>query len=164
MGKGRLPSSARSGSCAGLQPTLLQAQFAIVLSDNSVALAGGGFKFLAVHDFHRATGVLDETLSLQNAGCQAHARPICPQHGCEKIMSDAQRPRSDSILSHQQPARQPLLNAVQPVTRGCLCNLHAPNCDIAVQQQSKVWCGLQSILQSSNSYPKSVSRDLYHCP
>ena len=31
---------------------LFQAKFAIVLSDNPVALAGGVFKFLAVHDLY----------------------------------------------------------------------------------------------------------------
>jgi len=50
----------------------------LVLSDNPVALAGGVFKFLAVHNLHCATGVLDELLLLQNTGCQAHSRSICP--------------------------------------------------------------------------------------
>src|ERR1022692_213367 len=145
-------------------PDLFQAQLAIVLPDHRVALAGGVLKFLAVHDFHGATGVLDESLFLQNTRGQAHARPICSQHGCEEIMSDAQRPGTHSVLSHQQPARKALLNAVQPITSGGLCNLHTPNCDIAVQQQSKVWSVFQSILQSPHFYPKSVSRDLYHRP
>ena len=56
---------------------LLQAKLAIVLSDNPVALAGAVFKFLAVHDLHCATGVLDDLPLLQNTSCQAHARPIC---------------------------------------------------------------------------------------
>ncbi len=57
---------------------LFQAQLAIVLLDNPVALAGAVFKFLAVHDLHCTTGVLDELLPLQNASRQAHARSICP--------------------------------------------------------------------------------------
>jgi hypothetical protein len=57
---------------------LFQAQLAIVLLGNPVALTGGVFKFLSVHDLNCATGVLDELLLLQNTGCQAHARPICP--------------------------------------------------------------------------------------
>jgi hypothetical protein len=44
--------------------SIFEAKLAIVLSDNPVALAGGVFKFLAVHDLHCATGVLDELLSL----------------------------------------------------------------------------------------------------
>ena len=43
---------------------LFQAKLAIILANNPVALAGGGFKFLAVHDLHCATGVLDEFLLL----------------------------------------------------------------------------------------------------
>jgi hypothetical protein len=56
----------------------LHPKLAIVLSDNSVALAGGVFKFLAVHDLHCATGVLDELFLLQNTSCQAHGRSACP--------------------------------------------------------------------------------------
>jgi hypothetical protein len=53
---------------------------------------------------------------------------------------------------------------VQPITRGGLCNLHAPNYGIAVQNQLQVWTGLERTLQSSNFYPKSVPRDLNHRP
>ncbi len=56
---------------------LFQAQLAIVLLGNPVALTGGVFKFLAVHNLHCTPGVLDELLLLQNTSCQAHARPIC---------------------------------------------------------------------------------------
>ena len=56
---------------------LFQAKLAIVLLDNPVALAGGVFKFLAVHDLHCATGVLDELLPLQNPSGQAHGCSIC---------------------------------------------------------------------------------------
>jgi hypothetical protein len=51
---------------------------------------------------------------------------------------------------------------VQPITRGCLCNLHTPNYGIAAQHQLKVWSGFQSVLQSSDLDPKTIPRDLYH--
>jgi hypothetical protein len=51
---------------------------------------------------------------------------------------------------------------VQPITRGCLCNLHTPNCGIPAQNQLKVWDGFQSVLQSSDLDPKPIPRDLYH--
>src|ERR1700686_1204624 len=57
---------------------LFKAKLAIVLSDNLVALASGVFKFLAVHDLHCTTGVVDELLPLQNTSSQAHGRSICP--------------------------------------------------------------------------------------
>ena len=57
---------------------LFQTELAIVLPDNPIALAGGVFKFLAVHDLHCATGVFDDLFPLQNTGCQAHGRSICP--------------------------------------------------------------------------------------
>ncbi len=59
-------------------PDLFQAQLAVVLLGNSVALTGRVLKFIAVHDLHCATSVLDELLSLQNTSCQAHAGSICP--------------------------------------------------------------------------------------
>jgi hypothetical protein len=43
---------------------LFQAQLAIVLLGNPIALTGGVFKFIAVHDLYCATGVLDELLRL----------------------------------------------------------------------------------------------------
>ena len=46
---------------------LLQAKLAIVLSDNCVTLAGGVFKFLAVHYLNCTTGILDELLPLNRA-------------------------------------------------------------------------------------------------
>jgi len=71
--------SVSSKNRTSLHPRLLfQAQFPIVLLRNLVALAGGDFEFLAIYDLHCAAGVLDELLLLQNAGCHAHARPICP--------------------------------------------------------------------------------------
>ena len=57
-------------------PRLFQAKLAVVLPDNSITLAGGVFKFLAVHNLHCATGILDELLLLQNTSCRAHGRSI----------------------------------------------------------------------------------------
>jgi hypothetical protein len=51
---------------------------------------------------------------------------------------------------------------VQPITRGCLCNLHSPNYFIPAQRQLQVWSGFQSVLQSSDLDPKPIPRDLYH--
>src|SRR5579864_6044482 len=70
--------SSRQLSTGRVFTSVSQAKLAIVLSDNPVALAGGVFKFLAVHDLHCATGVLDEVLLLQDTSCQAHGRSICP--------------------------------------------------------------------------------------
>jgi len=51
---------------------------------------------------------------------------------------------------------------MQPITRGCLCNLHSLNYCIAAQHQLQVWSGFQSVLQSCDRYPKPIPRDLYH--
>ena len=68
---------------------LFQAQLAIELLGNPVALAGGVLKFLAVHNLHCATGVLDELLPLQNTSCQAHGRPICPSAETLRLVKNA---------------------------------------------------------------------------
>jgi hypothetical protein len=51
---------------------------------------------------------------------------------------------------------------VQPITRGCLCNLHTPNRGVAAQNQLQVGGGLQSVLQSSDLHPEPIPGDLYH--
>jgi hypothetical protein len=51
---------------------------------------------------------------------------------------------------------------VQPITRGCLCNLHASNYCIAAQDQLEAWSGFQNVLQSYDLDPKTIPRDLYH--
>ena len=79
-------------------------------------------------------------------------------------MSNGQRSRIHSVLGHEQPPGQALLNIVQPIARGCLRNLHPPNCGVAVQHQLQTWSGLQRILQGRNFYPKSVPRHLYYRP
>src|SRR5271157_2033407 len=77
-------------------------------------------------------------------------------------MGDGQRLRIHSVLSHEQPPHKALLNAVQPITGGGLCNLHSLNYCIAAQHQLQVRSGFQSVLQSCDLYPKPIPRDLYH--
>jgi len=69
---------------------LFQTKLTVVLLHYAVALAGRVLKSLAVHNRHCATSVRDEILALQNTSGQAHARSICPEHRCQKIMSDGQ--------------------------------------------------------------------------
>jgi hypothetical protein len=75
-------------------------------------------------------------------------------------MGYGQRLRIHSVLSHQQPPCQTLLDIVQPITRGCLRNLHSLNYGIAAQHQLQLWGGSQSVLQSCNLYSKPIPRDL----
>jgi hypothetical protein len=102
-----------------------QAKLTIVLPHHAITFAGGLFKILAVHNRHCATSVLDDLLPLQNTSRQGHAGSVCSQHRCQKIMSDRQGPRIYSILRHQQPPRQTLLNVVQPIAGGRLGDLHS---------------------------------------
>ena len=53
---------------------------------------------------------------------------------------------------------------MQPITPGCLCNLHSLNYCVAAQHHLKVWSGFQSLLQSFNFDPESIPRDLYYRP
>src|SRR5271170_3359202 len=89
---GRWAAQGESSLRNSLLRNSFQAKLTIILSDHAVAFAGGVFKFLAVHNLHCATGVLDELPSLQNAGGHAYGRSIRAEHSCEKVMSDGQRP------------------------------------------------------------------------
>jgi hypothetical protein len=55
-----------------------------------------------------------------------------------------------------------LLNIVQPITGGCLRNLHTSDGGVAAQYRLQLWRRSQSVLQSFDPDPKSVPRDLYH--
>lgn len=55
-----------------------------------------------------------------------------------------------------------MLNIMEPIARGCLCNLHSLNYCITAQHQLQCRRGFQSVLQSCDRYPKSIPRDLYH--
>jgi hypothetical protein len=134
------------------------------LSDNAVALAGGVFKFLAVHDLHCTTGVFDQPLLLQNTGGQANARPICPSIVARKswVMGSAPESTLSRVISNHR-ARRCFISCSRLHAAVCATCILRTNC-IAVQHQLQLWSRFQRILQSSNFYPKSVPRDLNHRP
>ena len=51
---------------------------------------------------------------------------------------------------------------MQPITRGCLRNLHTPNCSIAVHIYCRSGADSKLCLKLSHLYPKPIPRDLYH--
>jgi len=60
----------------------------IVLFDQGMTLAGERFEFLPVQNSHEATGVFDYAFSLEHAGCDSDAWPVCTQHRGEEIVCD----------------------------------------------------------------------------
>jgi hypothetical protein len=80
---------------------LFQSEPAIILLDNCVAFTSELFEFVAVQNPHSAARIANDLSSLQNTGCQGHARSVCPQHGGKEIVRDGYIPRIHSIVGDQ---------------------------------------------------------------
>src|SRR5262249_11785959 len=93
-------------------------QYAIELLNCPVALARCRFELFSFTDSYGPTHDFNGASLLKNSGCQANAWPPGAEHLRQKFMRDREIFGLDSILAHQQPARQPLLDFVEPVT-GC---------------------------------------------
>jgi hypothetical protein len=123
---------------ATLSPTAFYV-LPIELLDDSVALTGACFQFLAVHNPHSAAGVFNALLLLQNGGSVANRGPIRSQHNCEEIVSHGYQSGLDSVLGHEQPPCQALFNLVQSIAGNRLRNLHALHYSVARQYRLKLW-------------------------
>src|SRR2546426_7983551 len=84
----------------------------VQLPDYAIALTGCLFQTFSIDDFYRATGVLNEACPLQYSGGQANTRPSGSKHFSEKFVSHWQQIGTNSILAHEQPACETLINLV----------------------------------------------------
>src|SRR5581483_11161085 len=140
---------------------IAQGKSAVEMLDGLVAFAGCQFQFLAVDDFDRPAQVFDESRLLQNAGRQAHARPSGAQHLREKLVGDGKKFRVHAVLTHEQPARQPLFDLVQPVAGGNLGNLKALHQHVTIQQQLQLRRFVQDFFQHLGPYAHSSAGNLH---
>ncbi len=90
------------------------------LSDRSVTLAGGFLQPFSVHNFHDSVSVTDHSGFVQDSGSNGHAGASSPEHTRKKFVGERQNSTADSILAHQQPARQTLLNLVKAIAHSNL--------------------------------------------
>ena len=94
-----------------------------ILANYGVAFAGSFFEFLAIQDFYGAAVVLDNLALLQDTGSEADARPVRAEHGGQEIVGDGEDLGVNTILSHQEPASEALLDAVEAIARSRLRDL-----------------------------------------
>lgn len=85
-----LESGVALGAAGGQQKESAQLKDTVELLDDFVALAGGGFEFLAAENFESATAVLNDFFSLEDFGCEADAGAIGSKHRRKEIVGDGQ--------------------------------------------------------------------------
>ncbi len=130
--------------------------------NDAVALTGDRFQALTIQDFHGTAQVLDQARILQNAGRQADAGTPGAQHLREKVVGEWQELRVEAVLTHKEPARQTLIDSMQPVAGGQLGHLHAMHETEVAQFGAQRRNGWQDVLKNFGSDSYSRSRHLHN--
>jgi len=99
-------------------PLLIQVSGEV--SHNRVAFAGCVFKSRTLEHLNMSAPVGDETFLLQTSRGRGDAGAPDSQHFGKKFLGQIELVVFDSVLDHQQPARQSFLNFVQSVAGGKL--------------------------------------------
>ena len=81
------------------------------------AFAGRIFQASAVFNFHRSAAECDQASLPLNPGGNCNARKSCAQHVSEELMRQRNDVTADSVLSHQQSAREPFADLVEPTVQ-----------------------------------------------
>src|ERR1700682_591162 len=87
---------------------------------NRIAFTRRALKCFAVEDADVTPSILNQAATLQASSCRVHARTLCTEHLREKLLREKRHGATDSVLDHEQPASQPLLQAMKAVAS---CNL-----------------------------------------
>ena len=90
------------------------------LSDDCVTLADRLLQLLSVHNLQGAVFITDHSGLLLDSCSDGHAGASGSQHARKKLVSKRQNGRAYSVLTHQQPARQTLLDLMKAVADGDL--------------------------------------------
>src|ERR1700683_4354901 len=83
------------------------------------------------------SATFDQTGTLQLLGSIADARPLHTQHVGEQVLSDRERVAVTAVTHHQQPTRQPLLEAVRTVAPDRNHDLLEKGLDVSVHETSE---------------------------
>jgi len=142
--------------------SLLEAECAVELLDDPIALAGTFLEFLPVEDPYGAAGIFDCPFSLENASSQTDARAVSPEHRRQEVMGDVEQAIVDPILHDQQPAGKALLDSVETVAGGRLSGLHTLDYSVTTGHELKVGSNRQYASQSIGSDAESVAGDLHN--
>src|SRR6476661_8755692 len=86
-----------------------------LFSNRLVTLASCFFQPFPVPDSNFSARVINQSGLMQNSRCQRHRRARRSQHVAKEFVSDRERVRVHAVMAHQQPARQPFCNVMQPI-------------------------------------------------
>ena len=79
----------------------------------------------------------DQTGTFELPGSIADAWPLDPQHFGEQLLSDRERVTVAAVTHHEQPAGQPLLEAVRTVARDRHHDLFEKGLDVSFHETSE---------------------------
>ena len=82
-----------------------------------VAFASCIFQLCPVHDVYVPSAVFNQSCLLQNASSDSDASSSRAQHVGEKFLSQGNVVATESVLTHQQPSRQSLMDFMRPIAR-----------------------------------------------
>src|SRR6201993_4535977 len=80
-----------------------------------------------------ATVIGDQSCFLQNSGSNRYAGSPGSQHVRKKLLRERHSISAESILAHQEPASEPLVHFMQPVTSRYVDGLHSQVQAVAAQ-------------------------------
>src|ERR1017187_3920511 len=82
--------------------------------------------------------VFDKSFSHKNPGCRRNSGTTTPKHVCEKLMRNLERVDVRAVRTEEQPAGEPLFEAVFRIASGGLHGLNELCLNIAQSQKLKV--------------------------
>ena len=86
-------------------------------SDQLIALTRCLDETLPIKYRDLPAAALNQTCTFQLSGGIRDGRPLNTQHFGEKVLGDRQRVPVTAVTHHEQPTRQPLLEAVRTIAR-----------------------------------------------
>ena len=89
--------------------------FRALLLHHFVTFAGRHFQLGPVDNIDVSALVRNQACLLQDACSHRDTGSAGAQHVCQKLLGQCNEVRSNAVLAHQQPSRQPLIHFVKPI-------------------------------------------------
>jgi hypothetical protein len=136
----------------------------VVFVDCGVAFACRVFQSRSVQNRHRASTVVNQPGSLQDAGGNRYAWPARTEHLRQELVRQRDQIRLKPILAHEQPLCQPLSQIVQSIAPRHLRNLNTKKLRETVKLALESRTLRETGLQIPSANLKSITRYLNHRP
>src|SRR5437016_361387 len=95
--------------------TLSQPETTIEVLNYVITLARGFLQSFAIEHTDCAARIFNRACALQHSGSYRDARPAAAEHLCQKFVGQRDPLGINSVLAHEKPARQPLVEFMQAV-------------------------------------------------